>query len=597
MTQLSLQVSLQPDETIMSFVSRLAAKNGPSFVQDFCLDMGLHWLKLVHSDEPVISRLANLVGKCPKILAGRALAKIDRRRCLLSGQLLAARTYVRTEQKVCPKCMVQDEEDQGRYGPHGRKQWLLSSFRVCPMHQCHLLVLPKAEFPMNQYDFYRRYAASRKTVFRAASELHGNYQTAWECYLQRRLQGKTGSSWIDQFDLDAAMRIVQSLGIIIAFGPSVREAELSFLQLSDASIAGFCAVSGNEEQLLEALDDVRLRSDSRVPGFRVDFGMFARWCTRICKEDRYAPLIDVVTKFAFENYPMAKDEYLYDRACPRRHLHNCASAAEAYGISGSRMLRLIEGLKLGEKMLGKPRIFSTKESDVVVPDVCRCITRIEAIRRLGTHPDRFDSLVSSGAFAPKYALPQMAELFDPQDIDGFLNRLQYNAILVEKPTKSGLTLKSVCNAAVCHAEDVLGKLSSGKLKSVERISSLSGITAFRFDLEEILDVFEGLPSNDLSKAQLRSVLCVNCTTVKMLIDSMQLKASNIRHHRSRRSMKVVCQAEVDRYLATYVSLGELAKKEGIQANWVAARLAKEGIHPINLPDKYSKLYLRRYIEA
>lgn len=597
MARLALKLAPQTNETIMSFVSRLAAKNGPSFVQDFCMDLGLKWQKLIYSDADQIKRLADFINVDPNELMQRALVGIDRRRCELNGQLLATRSFLRREQKLCPECVQMDEQDGGRFGVFGRREWLLAPFRVCPIHRCQLLILPRVIFPRHPADFFRRYENCRELIIRGREKPNANRSSNWETYLLQRLSGITHQRWIDYFDLDAAMRIVQGFGIVAVYGPSAREADLSSEELSRACHAGFLATSGDEVQFSSAMNCVYEKSDSQKPGFFIDFGMFARWCSRVSEDERYRPLIDVVTKFTFENYPVSKGEVLCGRVCHERKWHNCSSAALEYGSTNTRMSKLIEVFELGVKKPGKVRVFRAEEAEKILPDVLRCIPRTQCFQRLGTHPSLFDQIVDRKFLKPKYNVPQVVPLYDPDDIDSLLSNIRVQTRSVAAPSEGTLDIKSVCNAAKCQFEDILRKILSGELTTTQWIISETGLRALRFKLEDVRDVLEAEPTSDLTRSDVRSLMCVNQQTVKMLIDSKKLKSRLTRHHRNRRPMHVVKKSEVEKFLSKYVSLGELAKKAGIQANWVAVRLAKDDIHPISFPPDVSKLYYREVVDA
>ncbi len=479
----------------------------------------------------------------------------------------------------------------------GRREWLLASFRVYPIHSCQLLTLPRVSFPRHPADFFRRYESCRKLISRHQLISHLHQESNWESYLVERLAQVDGRRWIDQFDLDATMRIVQNLGVIAVYGPNAREAELSQGELSAACRAGFVAASGTEDQVVSALSSVCENSPSKILGFFSDFGMFARWCSRISTDDRYRPLIDIVSKFAFESYPIPTGEVLCGRVCAARKWHNCSSAAKEFGGTHARMSKLVDALQLGEKKLGKQRVFRVEEARKTLPDLLRCIPRIKCIRRLGIAGCLFDRLVERKFFRPKHDLPQVAPLYDPTEIDCFLSSLRSQSRLVPAPSEGTLDLTTVCNAASRFSDEVLGKVLSGELRKTEWVKSETGLGALRFQLEDVRDAFEVEPTSDFTKAQLRSALCVNAPTVKMLIETENLKSAMSHHHRSRRPMRVVKKSEVVKFLSKYVSLGELAKKEGLQANWVAAKLARDNIYPIYLPSEYSKLYLRDAIEA
>ncbi|SFF73028.1 hypothetical protein [Roseobacter denitrificans] len=356
------------------------------------------------------------------------------------------------------------------------------------------------------------------------------------------------------------MQIVQNLGIILSFGPGEREAELSFSQLSDACERGFRAISRGKKGLWMELAEIQARSASPNPGFYTDFGMFARWCVRVSEDSRFTVVIDEITQFAFQNYAMRKDEELCGRLCPERKWHNCSSASIEYGASPSRMFRLLEALDLGVKRNGKNRVLRVEDGDTVLPDILRCIRRIECIRRHSIHHDMFDKLVASNFIRPAYKTPKVAPLFNPDEINLFMSQLQKKSRPVVTASAGMLTLRSTCNAAICNFEELLPKLLSGALKKTEWVSSETGLRALRFDLEDARDALEDAPAAGFTKEMLPATLCVNGPTVKMLIDTQKLKARDVKHHRSRRPMKVVEEAEVYSFLDIYVSLGELAKK-------------------------------------
>ncbi|WFE75236.1 TniQ family protein [Roseinatronobacter sp. S2] len=597
MTRLALNLKPQKDETIMSFVSRLAAKNGPSCVQDFCLDLGLNWRKLIYSDDAELSKLATLTGIDESELMPMALVEIDRRRCLLHGQLVASRSFLRSEQKLCPACVHEDKENSGTFGVFGRREWMLTSFRICPIHSCQLVTLPTAVFPHHPCDFFRRYEAGYGQTVGQMSESGTSQSSIWECYLRERLSGIIGDRWIDQFDLDAAMRIAQNFGVLLAHGSSAREAKLSQAELSQACHAGFVATSEGVGKVVSAMTSVYEKSPSKAQGFFTDFGLFSRWCARVFEDERYAPMIDVFTQFAFENYPVSTGDTIYGRVCKGRKWHNCSSAAEEFGGTAQRISKIVEILGLGEKRPGKDRIFRAEDAKDALPDLLRCIPRIQCIHRLGIAGSLFDRLVQRKFIQPKYDLPNVAPLYDPDEIDGFMSSARENTRLVSAPSKGVLDLKTVCSAAACFTDEVLTQVLAGNLKEAEWVETETGLGALRFKLEDVRDALEVEPIADLTKNEVRSALCVNAPTVKMLIDSNKLKSTVSRHTRSRRPRRVVKRSEVDKFLVEYVSLGELAKKEGIQANWVAAKLARDNIFPIDLPSEYSKLYIRSTIEA
>lgn len=60
MSKLGLSVMPSDYETATSWVSRLAARNGASYVQDFTEDIGISWRAIVRGDSGAIADLCHM---------------------------------------------------------------------------------------------------------------------------------------------------------------------------------------------------------------------------------------------------------------------------------------------------------------------------------------------------------------------------------------------------------------------------------------------------------------------------------------------------------------------------------------------------------
>jgi len=83
----------------------------------------------------------------------------------------------------------------------------------------------------------------------------------------KRLSGKADGRWIDHFDLDAAICIVQNLGIVLAFGGAVHDRDLSVAELAEANDAGFQTVNSGKDGFVNALNEILCAVSALISAF------------------------------------------------------------------------------------------------------------------------------------------------------------------------------------------------------------------------------------------------------------------------------------------------------------------------------------------
>ena len=70
--RLGLSLPMLPRETLPSFVSHIAQKNGSRYVQDFVQDMGLSWRRILQLEPETLQDLADLTGADSRQLAAHS---------------------------------------------------------------------------------------------------------------------------------------------------------------------------------------------------------------------------------------------------------------------------------------------------------------------------------------------------------------------------------------------------------------------------------------------------------------------------------------------------------------------------------------------
>lgn len=159
-------------------------------------------------------------------------------------------------------------------------------------------------------------------------------------------------------------------------------------------------------------------------------------------------------------------------------------------------------------------------------------------------------------------------------------------------------LRTITQKAILPNANLLRALINGRLKKVWRLSSVAGLPALHLDstevLElEVLDTFETAPLIGLRRDDLRKQLHINVSTVGLLLGKGAIASTEVRDPRTRQSLSLIAPEELERFLERDLPLGLMAYEMGTQAKHGAVRLNNADVWPIALPDRCSRICLRR----
>ncbi|MHA6265704.1 TniQ family protein [Aliiroseovarius sp. CAU 1755] len=592
--RLRLSVAPFPGEPANSVVSRIAARNGASFVQDFCADMNASWREIANGERVALSDMAALAGISFTELSRFAVQDRGHHIYDLNDQYLTAKTLDRRALKVCPSCLIDDVKIGGDLDRHCRVEWLLNSYQVCHIHGRPMLTLADADFPRCAHDFYQRIRDHWRYIVKT-EELDDLAvgDVAWEAYVANRIRGEPTHVWCDRFDLDFTCHLAVNLGTVMLFGSSKNPSELKPKEKSSATAQAFAALEKGPEALCDALHAVRKASASPTPGFKADFGALARW---LCRADydnpRLAELLDCVVQFAFENYPFGEGDELFGRKCQQRRIHNLTTAAKQHHLNYSRMASLAVGLGIGTEDRQKRIEFSAQKYDPILEQFAQCIRPKPAAKSLGIRVEALQRLAKATLLQPRFDLPAMAPVYHPDDLDRFKQSIFENAEVVPEISPNCIPLFRLCQHAKCHFEEVIRIAQSGKLRSLCRSASARSIHDCFADLEDLRDQLEGPTHKGHTKQEAKRMLRINDPTVTLLVRKSLLPVRMVRHPRSRRPMGLISSTALSAFLNEYATLGMMAYAANTQAKHVATRLEKAGIEPLPLGDRFSKIYRR-----
>lgn len=192
MTQLGLSVLPSRYETATSWVSRLAARNGATYVQDFVLDMGLDWRRVINGDQETLTEISAIAGACPSAVLAFAKRTLPNRDTFIGPVPVGAKFCQNNIMSICPVCVSDWMGENGQLTEGAKVWWQAVSIRSCAKHRIQLLNLPPPTDDLREnYDFAGRVADHRAEILAAAQTPLPAPESRYEKYIQARLTGES----------------------------------------------------------------------------------------------------------------------------------------------------------------------------------------------------------------------------------------------------------------------------------------------------------------------------------------------------------------------------------------------------------------------
>lgn len=498
MPELAISVPLRAGETLTSHVSHLAVANGITSVSEFCKDVGLSWSSLRQGRKEELVRLSELSGVSTDALIKAANIPIGSLDYMLSGEQMTRKTLVQYETRVCPSCVLKDAESGT---PIGRVEWQVKAFRICHRHQSAVYSLPETDEPHSRFDFQRRVADHWPEIIkRATTTHHRNANCAFEKYISDRFKGKPSSRWVDSLALSTIIEVSERLGIVLAFGQYAFSSKISESDRSRAFQTGFAVVYGGPARILAAFEEIHGVSSSRLPGFHSDFGAFSRWFALVdWTKERYGPIVELLSKFAFETYPFEVGEEFLGRACEEQKLMRASSAAKKYKIDHLRTRFLARDLGFGTDTAYAQILIDVEKYGEKFEEFSQCLNQKTMAKKLGINETYTNKFLAGGFIWPRFTIEGLAPVFHPDDIGSFLSKIRKRAAYVKRPPKGYLALSEVSIRVKQNLVDILELCLAGKAKSLCFANRTPSLSDFFVNRDEILDLLQSEPPNGVYK--------------------------------------------------------------------------------------------------
>lgn len=575
--KLALTLPKMHQENITSYVSRLAYHNGVGYMQDFCKDMGLEMNDLFKLKQSQIERLSNICSESASKLIADNSQFLSRCAYRFNEQSYSKTFFNMSVLKICHTCVKEMS--------FCRIHWQVSSIRACTKHGRLLQPLPAASYPRHAQDIVGRIADYHGRLrSTSASEQLLEFTKTIEAALY---EGKPLP--ISELPLEGYIRLCENIGLLSVFGPKQLLTKLTYKHYAHASGVGHAICSQGFDAVYEFYKSIQNASTTERGGFQADFGFFARFMTENAHKKPHRKVIDHHAKFIFENYPIPKGQMIYGRKCYKQYVYTWQNLGQIYGVSPAK----IKSYK--KAVCSTSDTTKRKVHHQALREMARGLGRVYAGKHLGIGADRIDQMYKVGIIKPYIDWPNMDRLWTSESLDELYNQAIQNAVLCNEEVDGFWPIGKICNIVKLRYNQLINALIDGGLKQVLLLCGPRGLAALRLNVIEVLDMFEDVPLEGLTLDVVQKELNINATTMKALIDQRLLKVLHSKHPRSRRPLRLVLDRDLGFFINKYVSLGELAKDVGKQANYVLNKLNKQNIYPIDLPAHCNRIYRRRKI--
>lgn len=592
MTRLYPSLALQADESLTSFVSRLACLHRVPTAVAFCNELGFRFQGIAYGTLGDVACLSAVTGIPEATLLNVALIKRDQD-WTLSGERLTQPALRRPPVSFCPACLRDDRTANGPSLHHvyGRRLWFIDGIRTCPVHDRSLAVLPPPKYSLDGYDFTRLIEPYCSDLDALAATMTTRPASSLERYVQRRLNGSCNhDNDLDALPLYAVIRACETFGAAARQGPARRLDTMSDDEWYEAGGTGFDHLVQGPVGIQKILEDLRASHPDAVrakgePG--ILYNRLYKWLTYSAKDSAYAPLIRITGDDILRNTTVGLGTRLFGQPIERRVWHSVRTAALETGIHPKRLRRLLVAAgHIPPTMAARSDdrvIFPAKAVADLLEEIRLAFTVDDIAEHLNIKKREVNQLIEANVIRPFDEPEPMGRrfpLFRRSDIEALYSSIAAAAVPVAEMKPHMCTLWTASRKATCRIDDIIGLLASHKLNWVGLRADTVGLRGIIVDYREIRQHTRGTGLEDITLREAASVLKAHQRAIKSLIFLGYLKTTLTHSRYSRRVMRVITAESMAEFQKVYVTAMNLASEYNIHVLKLIVKLRDAGIEPV-----------------
>lgn len=328
-------VPMLPGESFVSWFSRFARVQCDMTSKDFASFLRLPLESVEKTQLTAVTRMHELSGIPAEQLELGGYKQLRYRVYQHRGETFHSEFVSPSQYSICPCCLVNDiVNTNASFGlPVGQINWAFVPIRTCPIHSVPLVRCKRLTGGMPFQDVAAN-APEMERLLQFASSAQKRELSGLQCYVAARLEGKSGSKWLDNQMIDLASRATEMLGACIEFGPFVNLPSLTQSQWDLAGQIGFSYTSRGDIGVREGLEVIQKNvtcSRTHV-GPQGVFGVLYQWIQFKQNSKPVGPFREVFREHILDTIPISVGTDLFGETVERRRRHSVASLSQEFDV-------------------------------------------------------------------------------------------------------------------------------------------------------------------------------------------------------------------------------------------------------------------------
>lgn len=583
---------LAKDETVNSWVCRMAEYHTGDAVSRFLGDLGLSVYAFVSGSSEALSVIAAATGENFGELRARQPERTTPREFRFKGHTVTSEFMPIAHTSYCAACLLEDDAVRAA-SRVGRWPWLLSPVRTCERHGLSLSQHRKEKWDdilRNLSDIAPRGHELERLTANAQSRMVSPLQE----YVVGRFNGNSGAAWLDAQTIEQAARTSEMIGVLAGWGATPNLNQFTSDNWDSAGKLGFEITKGGEASIQEFFRDLQKRhpDPSGNAGPQAVFGRLYQWLQFGRSGKDRGPIKEVLRSHILETMAIEPGTVLLGHTVETRRFHSVPSLAKQYSLHPATLRRVavLRGLIGGAKSDLRKNIFDAQRGEAVAASLLRAITVKEAQTRLNATRLQAQMLIREGFIKSVIGNAALkggaATCIDPHSVEEFLKKLSSKARSVSQLSKEVRPITKSAEISGRPTREIIKLLISGGLERVETEKGSSGFSAVHVDPGEIIKKLPD-PDTRMGRGELAQLLKISHVAMKRLSEGAEGEPLlNPKPRTSTLGARMrYSDEEVDWFQRTYATLGELVRTSGLHHAQVLKQLRDENIGPVRDPEK------------
>ncbi|MBO0132302.1 TniQ family protein [Agrobacterium burrii] len=590
--------ALQPDETLTSFCSRVAAANG-RLMDDLCRDIGIRTRGIVEGDRSAIEALSGFAGVAYEALSERKITKKGKL-WVIGGEEFGYRSLIRTNFRFCPKCFEADQSNDAihpRLRKYQRINWSSRFIRTCPDHHWSIADAGRQINSRLSYDTAYNLIDMRSELTKAASQSHHQEPTAFEHYVAERLKGVSNhGDFLDRQPLQIGAELCELVGMVLIHGKHCQIKERREHEWHAAGQEGFAKLKQGQAGWENILAELCASTDpsKSLLGGNVIYGTLHTSLGGSRDAAYYGKIQDEMRDFATSRLELGSETIIFRKRVPSQKM-TLGRAEVEFGCH-TKLIKKFMVVNGDLPRVIPPGRFTVERAAVIkaVERIKGSVKGLEAGEILGVRRGTYNVVMDECFLVPRIQSDEEISLghyYARSDVEALLKSVMPAHPVAD--TSALVPLTSAAKIARVKQGDILRLLIAKKLERVGTDRALNGIGSLLLDPAEIVKKSGRQDREFLSIKEVAVRLKTAFQAVSFLVNSRYLESEIVRNPVSNALQRGILPSAYMRFRTDHVTLQDWCKEVGTPVRGKKKLMEAHGITSIIPPEVVGSRFYRR----